>query len=625
MLHRFRYPIVLFLIAAAAGCSPRATRHMDRAPYTAADLARVANLYEVAIAPAGDEVAYVSDSSGALELWTANRTKDGWQSRRRTALKEMVSEISYGSNSDIVFCVDHGGDERNDLWILRKNASAPEQITRTSISEESPRFSPDGRRLVFTADNKRPFNFNVMVRDIEGGTARLLTDESVSVIDPVWNRDGSIIVATRTPDSQKGDLVVVEVKSGHKRIIQPPRPDGILLPVGFMPDGHLLALSTNSRGFMQLAMVDLGTGQSTFVGPGDWDVTQAAVAEDEGSVLIVRNVRGESELLEFKGDWNRLNIIARGGVVGDVAVDRDGSRRLIMCENSTHSASVDLLEKNIRVPIVPPAMGSVDGARLSEACLEAVKSFDGRAIDVYVWKPPVSRLGNPPPAVVAVHGGPDDQSVAEFAPQQQALAEAGFVVLAPNYRGSSGYGREFLDLNNKDWGGGDLRDILAVVDYFSRQRVIDGNRVGIMGGSYGGYMTLRAITAAPQAWAAAVDLYGMPDLAEDYRLTRDRFGSWYETEMGTPEKDAALFRDRSPIHRLARVRAPLMVFQGENDTNVPKPESDLVVETLRKNGRPVEYVVYPDEGHGFTHRQNRIDAMTRTVGFFVRCMGKPKG
>jgi dipeptidyl aminopeptidase/acylaminoacyl peptidase len=623
-----RYPvrclIALFLVVAASACNPRSFQPSGRPPYTAADLAQVTNIYEVAIAPVGDEIAYVSDSSGALELWTASRTNNGWQSRQKTALKEVVSAIAYGPNSDIVFCVDHGGDERNDLWLLRRNANKPELIAKTQTDEDSPSFSPDGRLLAFIADNKRPFRFNVMVRDIARGTVRALTDEPVNVIDPHWSRDSSMIVATVTPDSQKGDLVVIDVKSGNKRLIHPPRPDGILLPVDFLPDGQLLALSTNSQGFMQLATVDLRAGQSKFVGPGDWDVTQAVVAAAGGSVLIARNVHGESELLEFTGDWNRLNLIARGGVDGDVAISRDGSRRVILSENSTHSASVDLLERNTRATIVPPAMAAVDGARLGEARHEAVKSFDGRLIDTYVWKPPVSRLGTPPPAVVTVHGGPEDQSLAEFAPQQQALAEAGFVVLAPNYRGSSGYGREFLDLNNKDWGGGDLKDILAVVDHFSRQGIIDGKRVGIMGGSYGGYMTLRAITAAPQVWAAAVDLFGMPDLAEDYRITKDRFGSWYETEMGTPEADAALFRDRSPIHGLARVQAPLMVLQGENDTNVPKAESDLVVETLKMRGRPVEYVVYPNEGHGFTHRENRMDAMTRTVGFFVRYLGNPK-
>ena len=149
---------------------------------------------------------------------------------------------------------------------------------------------------------------------------------------------------------------------------------------------------------------------------------------------------------------------------------------------------------------------------------------------------------------------------------------------------------------------------------------IERSRVAILGGSYGGYMSLRAITATPEVWAAAVDMYGMPDLVQDYDLTVGRSGPWYETEMGTPATQAALFRERSPIHSLDRVKAPLLVLQGANDTNVPKAESDLVVEQLKKRGQPVEYVVYANEGHGFTHRENRLDAWRRSIDFLTRAM-----
>jgi dipeptidyl aminopeptidase/acylaminoacyl peptidase len=620
--YRIGWFIGLFLTAVTFACSPGAVQP-KRPPYTATDLAQAANIYEIAVAPEGDEIAYVSDRSGAHELWTASRTKDMWESHQRTTMKERVSGLAYGPGSELVFCVDHGGDERNDLWLLRRNANAPELIARTSVAEDGPRFSPDGRSLVYVADPDRPFRFNVMVRDIARGTVRQLTHEPINVIEPRWSRDGFTIVATVTPDDQKGDLMVIDVRSGRQRRIHPPRPDGILTAVDFLPSGLLLASTTNAQGFMQLATVDLRNGKASLVGPGDWDVEQVAVAQRSGAVLISRNVRGESEVLAFSGDWSRPAPVGKGGVIQGLAIDSAGNRRVLLGESSTHPAAVDLIDASgAKVTIVPPAMGPVDGLLLVSARQENVTSFDGRAIDTFMWQPPVSRLGVPPPAVVLVHGGPNGQIRAEFAPQAQALAEAGFVVLAPNYRGSSGYGREFEDLNNKDWGGGDLKDIIAVIEHYKRQGSIDGQRVGIMGGSYGGYMALRAITAAPQVWAAAVDMYGMPDLVEDYKITKDRFGSWYETEMGTPETHGALFRDRSPIHTLAGVRVPLMVLQGANDTNVPKAESEMVVSALKKRGSPVEYVVYPNEGHGFTHRENRLDAMTRVVAFFVNHLSR---
>jgi dipeptidyl aminopeptidase/acylaminoacyl peptidase len=222
------------------------------------------------------------------------------------------------------------------------------------------------------------------------------------------------------------------------------------------------------------------------------------------------------------------------------------------------------------------------------------------------------------PAVVLLHGGPSGQARDAWLPEVAALADAGFTVIRPNFRGSTGRGRAFEDLNNHDWGGGDLADVLTVVDELAAAGQIDPQRVGVMGGSFGGYLTLRAITAAPDRFAAAVDLYGMADLIADYELTFDRYGAWYATELGTPQTDPALFHDRSPIFSLDRVRAPLLVLQGRNDTDVPRAESDAVVRALRNQHADVTYVTYASEGHGFVRRATRADVLRRMVSFFVK-------
>jgi dipeptidyl aminopeptidase/acylaminoacyl peptidase len=204
------------------------------------------------------------------------------------------------------------------------------------------------------------------------------------------------------------------------------------------------------------------------------------------------------------------------------------------------------------------------------------------------------------------------------------LAEAGFVVIAPNFRGSTGYGKAFEDANNKDWGGGDLKDLTAAVKHLTARGAIDPKRVGITGGSYGGYLTLMALARTPKVWKAGVEAYGMPDLVMDYLLSKSRFADWYETEMGNPRTHAALYRERSPLPYLDDIRAPLLVFQGAQDSNVPKAESDLLVAVLRELKKPYQYVVYPDEGHGFYRRQNLLDFYRRTTAFFVKHLGRQK-
>jgi dipeptidyl aminopeptidase/acylaminoacyl peptidase len=276
---------------------------------------------------------------------------------------------------------------------------------------------------------------------------------------------------------------------------------------------------------------------------------------------------------------------------------------------------LDLRTKNIH-QLTQSLPEGISSKYLSKAEPFKLKSFDDVTIEGFFYNP--IKSSNSFPAVIYVHGGSGAQSMDEFSPTIQALAQVGIVVLAINYRGSTGYGKKFEDLNNKDWGGGDRRDIRAVAEHFIKKGLIDSNNVGITGGSYGGYMTLIAMTKDSNFYAAGAEKYGMPDLVADYEITNDRFGLWYETEMGNPKTDSVLFQDRSPINFITNLKAPLIVFQGANDTNVPKEESELVVNTLKNIGRDVEYVVYHNEGHGFTHRENNIDCIQRTVNFFKK-------
>ena len=232
-------------------------------------------------------------------------------------------------------------------------------------------------------------------------------------------------------------------------------------------------------------------------------------------------------------------------------------------------------------------LGGVKPADLAQGEIIAYPSFDGKMISAIYLKPPVARLGTPPPVVVMAHGGPDWQSFDDFHPMRQSLAEAGFAVLAPNFRGSTGFGRAFLDANRKDWGGGDRKDMIAGVKFLASRGEADPKRAGITGGSYGGYSTLYALARNEGDWAAGVAAYGMPDLALDYELSKSRFATWYETMMGNPKDDAALFKERSAIPSLADLKAPLLVFQGANDTNVPLAEAELVHDRLKKLGRDV--------------------------------------
>jgi dipeptidyl aminopeptidase/acylaminoacyl peptidase len=625
--------VILLLVTPYALCG-------DRIPYTAEQLTLIRNTEECRLSPDGGTFAFVSDITGALELWTVP-AKGGWPTQL-TSLNERVSDVYWSPDGRwLFFASDYGGNERRDLYRVPAGGGTVEKLTDTPLSESEPRPSPDGKRLAFTADPDAEFDFQLHVMDLDTRKVTRLTKEAVKVQAPLWSPDGRTIAVTRSGDDQKGDLLLIDAGTGEKVAVAPPTKGGILWPGAFAPDGKSLAvIATNAAGFDQLALVKLAdsaeagkpprpAGEPKFIGPGDWDVSEPRWRK--GGLWFLRNEGGATSLCLLKSpDAQWETVLPARGMIHTLSADMAGRRLALLREDVTRPADVWLMDtapekgtpaESLR-QVTFSLLGGVKPDELSAGELVTYESFDKTKIHALLVKPKVARLGSPPPAVVYVHGGPNGQQTLSFSPRIQLLAEQGFAVIAPNYRGSTGYGRLFEDANNKDWGGGDLKDLVAAVKHFGGRGDIDPKRVGITGGSYGGYMTLMALGRTPDVFAAGAEFYGMPDLVMDYLLSKSRFGDWYETEMGNPKRDAALFRERSPLVYLDDIKAPLLVFQGANDSNVPKAESDLLVAVLKELKKPHEYVVYDDEGHGFTRRKNVLDSSRRTAEFFVKHLGK---
>jgi dipeptidyl aminopeptidase/acylaminoacyl peptidase len=609
---------------------PLTAHASERRPYTAEQLTLIRHTVECQLAPDGKTVAFVSDVTGAQELWTVS-AKGGWPTQL-TSLDERVGDVRWSPDGRwLVFTSDYGGNERRDLYRIPAEGGEVEKLTDTKLSESDPRWSPDGKRLAFTADPDADFQFQLHVMDLDTKKVTRLTKEAVQVQAPLWSPDGRTIAITRSGDDQKGDLLLIDARTGAKVVVGPPIKGTILRPGAFAPDGKsLVVVAPNAAGFDQLALLTLSDHpEAKFIGPADWDVSEPRWTRD--GIWFLRNEGGATSLCLLESpDAKWQTVVPARGMAHTLSADGTGRHLVMLREDVTRPADAWLMgtapEKGTRADslrqVTFSLLGGVKPAELSPGEMTTYKSFDGTKIHALFVKPKAARLGSPPPAIVYVHGGPNAQQTLSFDPFVQLLAEQGFAVIAPNYRGSTGYGRPFEDANNKDWGGGDLKDLLAAVKHFAGRGDIDPNRVGITGGSYGGYMTLMALAKTADVFAAGAEFYGMPDLVMDYLLSKSRFGDWYETEMGNPKRDAALFRERSPLPYLEDVKAPLLVFQGANDSNVPRAESDLLAAVLRELRKPYEYVVYEDEGHGFTRRKNVLDSSKRTAAFFVKHLGK---
>ena len=218
--------------------------------------------------------------------------------------------------------------------------------------------------------------------------------------------------------------------------------------------------------------------------------------------------------------------------------------------------------------------------------------------------------------MVLPHGGPTGQTMDSFNRTALALASRGYLALAPNPRGSTGYGRAFQDANKKDLGGGDLEDEVAGAKFLSATGYVDAKRIGITGGSYGGYMTLMAVAKTPTVWAAGVEQYGIIDWAEMYRTEAPTLQAYQRGLLGEPDAEAAVYKATSPLTYIDQTTAPLLVLQGDNDIRVPRGQAEKVVAMLKAKNGVVDAKFYPNEGHGFVKRENQIDALQRTVAWF---------
>lgn len=585
--------------------------------YTAEQLSQIQRNFSPKFIPNSDDILFINDASGNLELWQLSKSG---KPRQVTNLKQKISDLQIAPDGSFaVFAVDNGGDERYDMYKYEISSGQVLKLTNTpKRAEDGYSFSADGSKIAMQIDSEIPFRPQIFIYDLKTVKFQQITKGEVQIFHPIWSKNGKQIAALRTSDAQSGELLLFNLENSKMDTIKPALKSNTFIPITFSPDDkHILCLTKNEKGFDQLTLIDATTHKVQNFGSGEWDVKEAIWNKNSG-IYFTQNVSGRTEIYHLQTPQSKVEkIYSPNGTISDLTINKEENKLLFSKQDATHPEEIctyDLKTDQLQ-QLTNSVPTGIETSRLSLAEPFKVKSFDNTPISGFLYKP----TGYPEkllPAVLVVHGGPAGQDIDKFSSMTQSLTQAGFVVFNINYRGSIGYGKAFEDLNNKDWGGGDLKDLKAVLEHFIQQGLIDKTKIGIVGGSFGGYLTYMALTKNADFYAAGVPCYGMVDLIADYNLCKDRFGLWYEGEMGTPKTDSLLFVNRSPIHFINQLKAPILVFQGANDTNVPKWSSDMFVNKLKIMNKPVDYIVYANEGHGFTKRANRINWIQRTVDFF---------
>jgi dipeptidyl aminopeptidase/acylaminoacyl peptidase len=459
------------------------------------------------------------------------------------------------------------------------------------------------------------------------GPVRLLThetDRKASWSAVCWSPDGTALFANRRMGLDDSDGYRIDVHSGVAEKLTAHEGKEQVSISDLSPDGKTLLLSSNRKaGYQNVALFDLASKQWRWVTDTQWEASAGEFSPDGKSFTYELNADGRAtvqfvETATLNASQRNAPLGLNAGAANPTSFLPDGSY-LLRHQDSTHPANLYVLHAGGDLKqITHNESPGLAAAVVPASQLVTYKSFDGRLISAFVWVPFNLKRDGTAAAVVMPHGGPTGQTVDNFSSRAVLLASRGFVVIAPNVRGSTGYGMEFQNADIKDLGGGDLKDEIAGVDFLKATGFVDAKKIGIWGGSYGGFMTLMAIGKTPDVWSAAVDEYGILNWYTMLQHEDPYLQEYEKTLLGDPEKDRAVYEASSPLKYIRNEKAPLLVLQGDRDVRVPKEEAEQVVAILKAEGRTVDAVYYPEEGHGFLKREHQTDELTRAAAWFER-------
>lgn len=578
----------------------------------------------------GQWLFFETNISGRMNIWRVP-ADGGWPeqmtfSEEHTALQDPSPDGRW-----LLYTQDVGGNEKPNIYRLPASGGEPVALTRTEgVGYHSIHWSRDGRRIVLVAELAGPGRYQAYAMPPEGGEPDLLapeTDQGV-VAGARISPDGRFLAVARTHDWQHIGIGVRDLRTGEERMLIPVPDEGYAQLVAWHPQGGQVLIQSNltENGMLAPGILDVATGAITWLRTSAWDVEAVDWSPDGRFVAYTENVAGnhtlylhdlhtgEAKPVPLPPGW-----VWGGRFAGD-------SRRLAVlftaADRPTDIWVIDVGNGRAR-QVTYSFVGGLRPDMFVQPQVVTYPSFDGTPIAALLYLPPNLERDGRNPAIVHIHGGPAWQSVNRWDRHIAYLVTRGYVIIAPNYRGSTGFGRPFEEANRMDLGGGDLKDVVAAVDFLKRTGYVDPNKVIVMGASYGGYLTMMALTKYPDLWAAGVAIVPFVNWFTEYENEDPVLQAYDRMMMGDPKENEALWRDRSPIFFVDNIRAPLILFAGANDIRCPAEETEQVAAALREKGIPVEVRIYPDEGHTFVKRENQIDMMERIARFLERVV--PKG
>ncbi|RLM44589.1 S9 family peptidase [Haloarcula sp. Atlit-47R] len=597
---------------------------------TAYDLSRYLNVrsaYGSSFAPDGT-LAFLMNTTGVAQLWSLSEPR-GWP-EQLTFYDDTVSFVDYSpERQELVFGMDEGGNERAQLYRLDDDGRVHELTGMPDAKHRWGGWSPDGEQFAFASNRRDESVFDIYVqdRDATGGDAELVWEGDGWLSVGGFSPDGERLLVSEAQSSFDQDIYVLDIDSESLTHLTPHEGTIRYTSASWGPDGEAVYLVTDAESdTLELARLSLEGDLDIVRSDDQWNIDGVALDKDSGRLVYSRNVDGFNQLTvgELTGPTTVETFPTPdlpGGLAGGVSWGPDAERFAVSVTGRTVNTNVFVVEAETgeSEQWTAASTAGIPRETFIEPDVVRFESFDGREIPALFSLPDGAAggtgAGGDTPVIVDIHGGPESQRRPSFSGLTQYFLSRGYAVFEPNVRGSTGYGKAYTHLDDVEKRMDSVKDLRAGVDWLHDQPAVDPDKIVAMGGSYGGFMVLAALTEYPDLWAAGVDVVGIANFVTFLENTGDWRRELREAEYGSLETDREFLESISPINNVDRIDAPLFVLHGANDPRVPVSEAEQIAEQAAERGVPVEKLVFDDEGHGISKRQNRIEAYTAVVEF----------
>ncbi len=591
--------------------------------YTIKDFLEVQSAGDASFSPDGSQVAYLSNRTGTSQIFLV--ATDGAEPEQITDFGDHISFVRFSPTQNVLlFGKAEGGNEQTQLYLLDLGDRSIVNVTNApNTRHDVGSWSSDGKRICFASNERNGADFDVYVMDVVSLEKRRVFDQGEWCAAEGFSPLGTYVVVRQKHSNTDTDLYLCNLQTGSIEHITPHSGNVVFCNVLWLPDeSAFLLIQDHDREFKGLARYTLASKSFEYVLTPDWDIESAVISKDGTTVSVVVNENGYEHAAVY--DTRAFTVLPYHVPQGNtyrVRFSEDGSRLVFSLGGSRRTSDIWILNLETREPHqLTHSYQGVPPEAMVEPELIQYKSFDGLSISAFMYMPKNKHSSSRTPVVINIHGGPEAQYQPSYQPVMQYLVYSGYAVIAPNIRGSAGYGKTFLSLDDVEKRPDSIKDVVALREYIISRPDVNQAKIALYGASYGGYMVLACLAFYPKLWAAAVDIVGIANFVTFLENTAPYRRALREAEYGSLEKDRDLLQRISPIHAIEHIEAPLCIIHGANDPRVPLSEAEQVVARLKELGRHVELLVYPDEGHGISKLCNKLDAYPKIIDFLNKAL-----